>query len=72
MQNIIVLLVNVNGVEMAEEYECPIYVMLSCIHEKIPENETEFINIEEGQLGEDILYFKCPRCGEEHSSRRFG
>lgn len=57
---------------MCKEYERPIYVMLSCVHEKIPETETEFVNIEEGQLGEDILYFICPKCGEEHSSRRFG
>lgn len=58
--------------ENDDEYVRPICVMLSCINEKVPETETEFVNIEEGQLGEDILYFICPKCGKEHSSRRFG
>ena len=36
------------------------------------EREVEFVNIEEGMLGEDILTFNCPYCKEEQRSKRLG
>ena len=49
-----------------------IYVNLSCIQDKIPEADVEFENIEEDIQGQDVLTFKCPKCGETHKSLRFG
>lgn len=53
-------------------YEKRIYVNLSCCGEKVDEREVEFENIEEDMQGRDILTFKCPICGETHTSFRFG
>lgn len=49
-----------------------ITVILGCCQESVAEKEVEFIDVEEGLFGEDILTFKCPKCGEEHRSRRYG
>jgi len=38
----------------------------------INEEDTEFIDIEEGMMGEDILTFKCPICKKTKRSKRFG
>jgi hypothetical protein len=50
-----------------------IYVMQSCTNDRVPEKDAgEFLNIEEGSQGEDVLTYKCCECGQEHKSRRFG
>lgn len=38
----------------------------------VSEKEVQFVNIEEDEQGRDQLTFICPRCGEEHTSMRFG
>lgn len=53
-------------------YKKMIRVYLSCIKEFIDETKVELVNIEEGPMGEDIMTFKCPNCGQEHKSKRFG
>lgn len=55
-----------------DDYERPVVVTLSCNSERIDEREVEFVNIEENFYGEDVLTFKCPRCGEIHKSLRLG
>lgn len=51
----------------------PIYVTLRCSGEQIDEREiVEVENIEEDEAGRDVLTFKCPKCGESHSSLRIG
>jgi len=49
-----------------------IQVILDCNGDWVDEQEVEFVNIEEGPMGEDILTFVCPDCGENHRSRRLG
>jgi len=57
---------------MPHNFERTIYVYLPCIRAELEEEKTEFVNIEEGPSGEDILTFICPKCGKEHKSPRFG
>jgi len=38
----------------------------------VNEETVEFLNIEEGMQGEDMLTFKCPDCGQKSISRRYG
>ena len=54
------------------KYRRPVTVRLPCIGTFIDENKVEFINIEEGFDGRDVMTFKCPNCGENHQSNRFG
>jgi len=49
-----------------------VVVVLSCSQDRVPEDEVEFVNIEEDMRGADVLTFKCPQCGEEHQSYRLG
>ena len=46
-------------------------VMLECTGDYIPEDEVEFLNVEEDFEGHDVLTFKCPKCGKKHQSMRF-
>jgi predicted RNA-binding Zn-ribbon protein involved in translation (DUF1610 family) len=48
----------------------PVYVTLSCNHELMPESKVEILDIEEDILGQDLLTFKCPECGEAHKAYR--
>ena len=60
-------------VEHGEEYADrlpPIFVRCGTFHEWIDESTVEVLNIEEGPMGEDILTFICPKCGETHKSTR--
>ena len=50
----------------------PVEVLLECNDEYVPEDQVEFLNIEEDFEGRDVLTFKCPVCGERHQSHRFG
>jgi predicted RNA-binding Zn-ribbon protein involved in translation (DUF1610 family) len=38
----------------------------------IDEKYVEFINIEEDFQGFDVLTFRCPKCGTQQKSKRFG
>ena len=50
-----------------------ITVLQPCTQDRVPEADAgEFINIEEGPQGEDVLTYMCAACGEAHRSRRFG
>lgn len=53
-------------------YQIPIRVTLSCTKEFINEEDVEFIDISEDSQGRDKLTFKCPKCGETHTSYRLG
>jgi len=55
-----------------KDREPTIVVVLSCDGTRIDEKTVEFLGIEEDIQGADILTFKCPRCGEQHKSRRYG
>ena len=50
-------------------YERPIVVYCYTCREWYYEKKVEFINIEEGIQGEDILTFKCPVCSTVNSSK---
>ncbi len=50
--------------------QLPVYVTLSCNHELMPESEVEILDIEEDIIGQDLLTFKCPECGEVHKAYR--
>jgi hypothetical protein len=52
-------------------YKRTIYVTLSCNRERMDESEVEFLDIEEDNMGSDVLYFKCPVCKKQHTSLRF-
>jgi len=56
---------------MDNEYERQVVVCL-CNGDRIPEENVEFLNIEEDIQGRDILTFKWPECGEIHKSFRLG
>lgn len=43
-------------------------VICSCNHDRVSTDAIEFLNIEEGMRGEDIVTFICPFCGDEHKS----
>ena len=49
-------------------------IQVYCLYCKmwINEDKTEFVNIEEGMQGEDMLTFICPDCGQKCISRRYG
>lgn len=49
-----------------------IQVILSCNKDWVDEETVEFVDICEGPMGEDILTFVCPECGENHQSKRLG
>lgn len=49
-----------------------IYVMLSCNKEHIDERDVDYIDCWEDFQGRDILKFRCPVCGADHVSLRFG
>jgi len=53
-------------------YKRPIVVYCNTCREWYDEKKVEFINIEEGMQGEDILTFKCPVCSTIRSSKRLG
>jgi hypothetical protein len=55
-----------------EAYERPITVILSCTKERMNEQEVTFLNIAEDIQGRDCLTFVCPKCGQDHTSFRFG
>lgn len=56
---------------MKRKFTRTIYVRChNCGH--IDEDKVEFLNIEEGMLGEDILSFICPHCKTKQRSVRFG
>lgn len=38
----------------------------------VSERSIKFLNIEEGAQGEDVLEFKCKKCGTVGKSRRYG
>ena len=57
---------------MNEQYKPPVVVVLSCNQDRVPETEVEFLDISEDIQGRDLLTFKCPECGEEHTSYRLG
>lgn len=38
----------------------------------IDEKYVEFIDIEEDFQGFDVLTFRCPKCGTQQKSKRFG
>lgn len=46
-------------------------VLLECNDDYLPEDQVEFLNIEEDFEGRDVLTFKCPNCGKVHRSHRF-
>jgi len=52
-------------------YKKKIQVRCSYCEIWINEDKTEFVNIEEGMQGEDILTFICPDCGQTSKSRRY-
>jgi hypothetical protein len=58
--------------EGAMAWKREIMVYCKTCKEEIPESTTEFRDIEEGQYGEDILTFKCPKCKKIQKSKRFG
>ena len=45
-----------------------VYVKCKGEHMPVGEAQAEFLNIEEGMQGEDILTFKCSFCGQPHKS----
>jgi len=49
-----------------------IKVRCKTCNEWIDETKVEFINIEEGMMGEDRLTFRCPTCKETSTSPRVG
>ena len=53
-------------------WEVPVKVLLSCTKEYFDEALVEFLNIEEGIQGQDVLTFTCPRCADTHKSLMFG
>ena len=58
-----------------DDYEPPpptIMVILPCRNERVPEASVEFLDIAEDFEGRDVLTFRCPSCGEVHTSLRFG
>ena len=57
---------------MRHSFERIIQVRLDCTGELVDEQEVEFVNIEEDFFGADMLTFKCPVCGENHKSNRYG
>lgn len=50
----------------------PIKVCCGKCDDFIPESEVEFVNIEEDFYGQDLLTFKCPKCGTTQKSLRVG
>ena len=48
-----------------------IYVTLPCNKECVPESDVEILGIEEDNLGQDLLEFRCPDCGEVHKAYRY-
>jgi len=57
---------------MSNEYRPVVMVVLSCSHDRVPEDEVEFEDISEDPQGRDVLKFKCPQCGKSHESYRLG
>ena len=58
---------------MDEDFGCrEIRVLALCEKLMIDESEVELTNIEENEMGEDVVTFICPICDEVHKSRRFG
>ena len=55
-------------------YQPIIYVQCKNCHKEFDENEITDpdINIEENEMGWDVLSFKCPYCGQETTSLRRG
>lgn len=43
-------------------------VFLPCTGAMCEAEETEFLDIEEGQQGEDVMTFICPACHQKHKS----
>jgi len=49
-------------------------ITVICAHceERFDETEVEETDIHEDELGRDVVSFKCPNCGKETESFRFG
>ena len=58
--------------EHIEDWRPAIKVMCGKCKDWIPEDETEFLDIEEDIQGADVLTFKCPHCKTTQKSRRYG
>lgn len=43
-------------------------VFADCAKEWLNTKKVEFLDIEEGPQGEDRMTYKCPLCGEKHTS----
>jgi len=54
------------------KYKKTIKVRCGKCNDYVDEDDTEFVNIEEGMQGEDILTFICPICNTRQRSRRLG
>lgn len=52
--------------------ECRTKVMLPCSKEWEKTSEVDFLNIEEGPQGEDIMTYRCRNCGKVHKSTVYG
>lgn len=56
-----------------DEYQRSIYVLRSCDKTRVKEEEAGvFLDISEDIQGQDRLTYKCNKCGEAHTSLRFG
>lgn len=47
-------------------------VILACNGERVMESDVEFLDISEDAAGADLLRFRCPQCGADHHSNRYG
>jgi hypothetical protein len=62
-----------NGTEDADFYTLkPIRVTIECRRELVDESTVTILNVEEDIIGRDVLTFRCPSCGKQHKSLRFG
>lgn len=44
-------------------------VIAECDGTEMSTEEIEVLDIREGMEGEDVVKYRCPRCGEEEESR---
>lgn len=58
------------GLEWCDCGGTRVYVTTACDHDMLPEEEVEFLNIEEDIQGQDLLTFLCPKCRAIHKSYR--
>ena len=62
----------VDAMDGIPDYQPSAIVVLFCDSSRMLADQVEFVDIHEGFRGEDIMTFRCPRCGENHQSPIYG